>query len=79
MIAQGTRVKVKAVQTRIGRPKYPGRTGTVVRENRFGRPKGLWYVELDATAHARMREDTFWTSDLELIRASPPQIPPGRT
>lgn len=65
MIGIGTRVKVRAVQSRIGRPKYPGRTGTVARENQFGYPDRLWYVQLDATARAGAREATFWTQDLE--------------
>jgi len=79
MIVQGTRVKVKAVQNCIGRPKFPGRTGIIVRENRFGRPQGLWYVQLDATARASTREETFWTSDLEQIPTSPENTPSGHT
>jgi hypothetical protein len=67
-VAAGMRVKVKHEQSCLGAPKYPGRIGTVVEENKFGRPDGLWYVKLDATRRAKERTESFWSRDLEEIK-----------
>lgn len=67
----GLRVRVKTVQFRIGKASFPGRTGTLVRQNTctFGeKPQhALWYVNLDATTRAQAREITAWICDLEAI------------
>lgn len=60
----GQRVAILRDQsaTRFGPPKYPGRTGTVVRRNPNGgeHHNGLWYVQLDATSRAKPRIEPFW-------------------
>lgn len=62
----GASVTVRKDQRRLGGPKYPGRTGTVIEENGFGRPEGLWYVRLNATKRAKERIESFWTGDLDV-------------
>lgn len=64
----GARVKVHAAQSkRMGPPKCPGRTGTVLHQNRFGKGDsgGLWNVRLDATKRASEKIETFWGVELE--------------
>ena len=66
--AVGMRVCVKQEQNRLGGPHYPGRVGTVLRENECGRATGgLWYVRLAATQRGKERVETFWTSELEVL------------
>lgn len=76
VIALNVRVEVKRVQQRLGSPKYPGRQGTVVRENMLGRDKhgSLWYVLLDATKRSKAREETFWTHDLIELPQPPAEV-----
>lgn len=66
-IAVGTSVIVRHDQRRLGGSKYPGRSGVVVEENRFGRPDGLWYVRLAPTNRAKERVEAFWTRDLNIV------------
>ena len=64
----GSRVGVKHKQDLLGGPKYPGRTGVVVRENVLGRSDGgLWYVQLDATQRAKVRVELFYSKELDLL------------
>lgn len=64
----GRRVRVKHKQDRLGGPKYPGRTGAVIRENEFGRSDGgLWYVQLEATPRAKARVELFYCKELDLL------------
>jgi hypothetical protein len=68
VITIGKRVRVKREQILLCGPRYPGRTGTVMAENEFGRSSGgLWYVRLDATQRARERVTTFFSSELEIL------------
>lgn len=66
-IAPQVRVQVRHDQRRLGGPKYPGRVGVVVEENKNGRPEGLWYVRLEATKRAKERTECFWTRDLDIL------------
>ena len=67
-LAAGMRVRVKQEQDRLGGPRYPGRIGTVLRENECGRRTGgLWYVNLEPTGRAKERVEAFWTWELEIL------------
>ena len=67
------RVCVKQEQNRLGGPHYPGRVGTVLRENECGRATdGRWYVRLEPTQRAKERVETFWTSELEVLGEGTP-------
>jgi hypothetical protein len=63
----GATVLVRHDQRRLDGPKYPGRTGVVTEENRFGRPEGLWHIRLAATNRAKERTALFWTGDLDVL------------
>ena len=67
-LAAGVRVRVKQEQNRLSGPHYPGRIGTILRENECGRRTGgLWYVRLEPTPRAKERVEVFWTWELEII------------
>jgi hypothetical protein len=67
-LAAGMRVRVKQEQNRLSGPHYPGRIGTVTRENECGRRTGgLWYVRLESTERAKERVEAFWTWELEIL------------
>ena len=63
------RVRVREEQpTRYGPPKYPNRTGRVVKQNDFETShNGLFYIELDATKQAKAREELFLGDELEIL------------
>lgn len=68
VVTIGTRVRVKREKVLLCGPRYPGRIGTVVAENEFGRSSGgLWYVRLDETKRARESTQTFFTSELDIL------------
>jgi hypothetical protein len=67
----GARVQVRHNQRRLGGAKYPGRTGVVTDENTFGRPEGLWHVQLEPTKRAKERTELFWTGDLDVLSPAP--------
>jgi hypothetical protein len=67
----GARVEVRRDQRRLGGAKYPGRTGVVIDENKFGRPEGLWHVRLEPTNRAKERTKLFWTGDLDVLSPAP--------
>ncbi|MBK6742579.1 MAG: hypothetical protein IPG66_06185 [Hydrogenophilales bacterium] len=69
VIRIGVKVVVKREQNQLlGGPKYPGRTGIVVRENSLGRNMGgLWYVALEATRRAKPRIELFCSRELERV------------
>jgi hypothetical protein len=68
-LASGMRVRVKQEQDRLGGPRYPGRIGTILRENLCGRRTGgLWYVRLEPTHRAKERVEAFWTWELEILK-----------
>lgn len=60
-------------QRLIGPARFPGRTGTVVRENLLGRrgKDRLFYVRLDPTRRASERTETFWNYHLTVIQPPP--------
>lgn len=67
-LAVGMRVRVKQEQNRLSGPHYPGRIGTVTRENECGRRTGgLWYVQLELTDRAKERVEAFWTWELDIL------------
>jgi hypothetical protein len=63
-MSNGTRVRVKKHQGRLGGDKYPGRFGSVVRLNSVALPDRLYYVDLEPTKRAKARRETFWERDL---------------
>lgn len=70
-LSVGQLVRVRKEQPRLlGKPKYPGRSGCLRRLHPFTTEKGfeeqLWYVELEPTARAAARVETFWGHQLEL-------------
>lgn len=68
MIRIGQRVSVAKVQKILGKPKFPGRVGVVIRRNLIAKDDhgGLWYVLLDATSRAKAREESFWGDMLDI-------------
>lgn len=58
----GRRVRIHKNQNRIGGDKYPGRYGTVLKRNSID--KTHIYVQLEPTARAKERVETFWLRDL---------------
>ncbi len=67
-LAVGMKVRVRQEQNRLSGPHYPGRIGTVPRENECGRRTGgLWYVQLEPTDRAKERVEAFWTWELEIL------------
>ncbi len=60
----GTRVRVKKNQGRLGGDKYPGRFGVIARLHPFDKPERLYYVDLEPTNRAQARRETFWEKNL---------------
>ena len=71
IVETGLRVRLKQKQSLLGKPRYPGRTGTLVRQNdcTIGdkSENALWYIALDATSRAQSRVITAWVRDLEAV------------
>jgi hypothetical protein len=64
-VREGTRVRIKSKQARIGGAKYPGREGVVQSSNCVG--QDYWYVRLAATARAAERDELFGLDALEVL------------
>jgi hypothetical protein len=75
-VREGTRVRVKSQQARIGGAKYPGREGVVQSSNCIG--QDYWYVRLAATARAAERDELFGLDALEVLTTTDelPTLPP---
>ena len=72
-LSPGQRVRVATLQpTRLGKPTFPGRVGTVLRMNSltFADRDPLWCVVLDATYRAKARTEPLWASVLVAELAS---------
>lgn len=67
----GHPVRVRKEQKILGKPKYPGRTGRLQRLHPYTVdvpfPEQLWYVELEPTARAAARVETFFGHQLEVV------------
>lgn len=67
----GHPVRVRKKQEILGKPKYPGRTGRLQRLHPYTVdvpfPEQLWYVELEPTARAAARVETFFGHQLEVV------------
>jgi len=67
----GHPVRVRKEQEILGKPKYPGRTGRLQRLHPYTVdvpfPEQLWYVELEPTARAAARVETFFGHQLEVV------------
>jgi len=67
----GHPVRVRKEQEILGKPKYPGRNGRLQRLHPYTVdvpfPEQLWYVELEPTARAAARVETFFGHQLELV------------
>lgn len=59
IIPNGTRVRVKKNQGRIGGDVYPGRFGVIERLHPIAVPEPLYYVALEPTARAKARTEVF--------------------
>ena len=70
-VGVGAHVRVRHVQQVLGKPKYPGRVGILIKLHPYtlGEPfEGqLWYVDLQSTSRAQARRETFWGPQLEVI------------
>jgi hypothetical protein len=64
-VREGTRVRIKSKQARIGGAKYPGREGVVQSSNCVN--QDYWYVRLTATARAAERDELFGLNALEVL------------
>lgn len=75
-VREGTRVKIKCDQARLGGDKFPGREGVVQRAN--GIADEFWYVLLKPTSRAAERVALFSLDDLIVLTTTDelPTLPP---
>lgn len=66
VIRPGINVEIAKIQTwRMGKPKCPGRRGTIERENSIA--PGYWYVALAETGRAKCKVELFDERDIVIL------------